>query len=114
MVTLTNVGTAYDSVANAKGLGIGLLNFTGITQLTFCVYYSKVGTGVLSWQLWNDTDGSQIGVITDSAAAGDNKVQQATFSVSLAGVKRIRVRAKSTVATDDPVFYGAAVLPVTA
>lgn len=112
MVTLTNVGSSYDAVATSKGLGMGLFDFTGATQAVFWVKYNKVGSGTLSWQLWNETDGAEIGVITDSAAAGDNKDQQATFSVNLSGVKKVRVRAKSTTATDDPVFYGAALLMV--
>ena len=110
MVTLTNVGTTYDAIGASKGLGMGLFDFTGATQVIFWVKYNKVAAGAstLSWQLWNETDGTEIGVITDATAAGDNKDQQATFNVALSGVKKVRVRAKSTVAADDPVFYGAA------
>ena len=111
MVTITNVGTAYDAVAASRGLGLADIDFTGITSVLFKVRVNKIGTGTQSWQLWNDTDGTQIGVITDAAAAGDNKLLSATFSVTLVGVKTVRVRAKSTVNGDDPVFYGASVLP---
>lgn len=111
MVTLTNVGSAYDAIAASRGLGIGLVNFTGVTQVVFRVKVTKVGTGTQSWQLWNETDATQIGVIDDAGAAS-TKDLEATFSVSLTGVKSVRVRAKSTVGTDDPVFLGAAILTV--
>lgn len=109
MVTLTNVGSAYDSIAASKGLGLFRVNFTGLTQLVLDVFVNKIGTGTQSWQLWNVTDGTQIGVIDDAGPAGD-KVLNATFNVSLTGEKLVRLRAKSTVAADDPVFYDYSVL----
>jgi hypothetical protein len=107
---LTNIGTSYDAIPQAKGLGIVGVDVMGITYLEMRVRYQKVGTGTLSWQLWNDTDGSEVGVVTDAAAAGDNKT--ATLTVTpvdplSGGVKLLRPRCKSTVATDDPVYYGA-------
>ena len=111
MITLTNVGSAYDAIAGSRGLGIMDIDFTGITQVLFKVRVNKVGTGTQSWQLWNETDGIEIGVIADGGAAGDNKLLSATFVVSLSGIKTVRVRAKSTTAGDDPVYYGASVLP---
>lgn len=113
MVTLTNVGTAYDAIAASQGLGIGLVSLTGVAQIVFRVKVNKVGTGTQSWQLWNETDASEIGVINDAGAAGVKDLQ-ATFNVSLTGIKSIRVRAKSTVGADDPIFLGAAILPVVA
>lgn len=105
MVTLTNVGAAYDAIAASKGLGISKPDLTGVTQIEFEVFIQKVGTGTQSWQLFNVTDNAEIGVINDAGAAGD-KYLTATFNVTLPGVKRLRVRAKSTVSTDDPIFYG--------
>lgn len=105
---LTNVGSAYDAIPIAKGLGFVELDMTGITSLVFTVRFNKIGTGTQSWQLWNDTDGTQIAVIDDAAAAADNKNLSVTASgLALTGVKRLRVRAKSTNAADDPVYYGA-------
>lgn len=111
MVTLTNVGASYDAIAASKGLGIQEIDFTGVTSVIFTVFVNKVGTGTQSWQLWNVTDASEIGVVADAGAAGDKylSVQQ---GVSLTGVKRVRIRAKSTVSTDDPVFYGGSVVTV--
>jgi hypothetical protein len=109
MAVLTNVGANYDTITAAKELGIALMDFTGATSVTFTVFVNKVGTGTQTWQLWNVTDSAQIAAIADAGAAGD-KYLTTTASVSLAGVKTLRVRAKSTVAGDDPWFYGAGVL----
>lgn len=106
MVTLTNVGASYDAIAASKGLDAGLVDMTGATQVIAAVYVSKLGSGTQSWQLWNHTDGTELGVITDSGAAGDKLLQQ-TFNIPtpLTGFKYLRWRCKSTVGTDDPIFY---------
>jgi hypothetical protein len=109
MVTLTNVGSSYDAIPAAKGLGFADIDLTGVTQIVFRVRWNKVGTGTISWQLWSDTDSTEIARIDDAAAAGDNKSLAVTANVSKTGVHSVRVRCKSTVATDDPVFYGASV-----
>ena len=108
-VLLTNVGATYDAIAAAKGLGVALVDFGGITTGTFTVFYQKVGTGTLSWQLWNHTDGAELARIDDTTAAGDNKVGSVNFTTFPYGPKLIRVRCKSTVAGDDPSYYGSTV-----
>lgn len=108
-VTLTNVGAAYDAITASKGLGFVAMDITGITRLTWRVRYNKIGTGTLSWQLWNETDSQELGVFDDAAAAGDNKQQDIVVTPAqplTGGVKLLRGRVKSTVATDDPLFYG--------
>ena len=110
MITLTNVGTAYDTIQAARGLGIALIDFRGATQVRFVVYHQKIGTGTISYQLWNETDGAEICVLTDSGAQGVRLLDQ-TFAINIAAVKLCRIRAKSTVSTDDPVFFGGAVYP---
>jgi len=111
MAVLTNVGANYDSITASKELGIAQMDFTGATHVTFTIFVNKVGTGTQSWQLWNVTDGAQIAVLTDAGAVGD-KLLTTTVSVALTGVKTVRVRARSTVAGDDPWFYGASALLV--
>lgn len=107
-VVLTNVGASYDAVAVSKGLGLAEVDFTGVTRIDFGVRVNKIGTGTQSWQLFNETDSAQLGVIADSAAAADNKNLATSITQGIpAGVKRVRVRAMSSNAADDPVFYGA-------
>lgn len=109
MVTLTNVGTSYDAVAASRGLGGQLVDLTGVTSIRLLVSVSRVGSGTQSWQLWNETDGTELGVITD-AVAGEKKLD-ATFILSpVVGVKLLRIRAKSTTASDDPIFFFATLL----
>lgn len=104
---LTNVGASYDAIALSLGLGFVEVNMTGIASIVMTVKVNKIGTGTQSWQLWNETNSAQVGVINDAGAAG-NKTLTATFSgLALTGVKLLRVRALSTVAADDPVYYGA-------
>jgi hypothetical protein len=103
MVTLTNVGTTYDAIPVSQGLGMVLADWTGFVQFKVAVKVQKIGTGTQSWQVWNETDGVQIGVIDDAGAAGV-KTLTATFSINMTGEKLIRLRAKSTVGTDDPIF----------
>jgi hypothetical protein len=107
-VTLTNVGASFDAILAAKGLGFVAVDVTGITQATLRIRYNKIGTGTLSWQLFNDTDAVQLAIGTD-AVAGDNKTIDlvATPGTPLTGgVKLLRPRVLSSVATDDPVYYG--------
>lgn len=110
-VALTNIGTAYDGTDAARGLGLALVQTAGITQVIFGVRVNKVGNGTQSWQLYNETDAAEISVIDDVGAPGiKNLSMTRDFAAPLgAGVKMIRVRAKSTTAQDDPVFLGAAV-----
>jgi len=109
MITLTNLTANYDGIPASQGLGLIRIDFTGVTQLKLDVRVNKIGTGTQSWQLWNETDGAEVGVINDAGATGI-KVLSATFNVALSGEKILRVRAKSTVAADDPVFFGSSIL----
>jgi len=108
LVVLTNVGTAFDTIQAAKGLGFTAVDVTGISQLTCRIRYNKIGTGTLTWQLWNETNAQELGILTD-AVAGDNKqgdIVVTPGSPLTGGVKLLRVRVQSSVATDDPVYYG--------
>ena len=109
MVTLTNVGTAYDFISASQGLGMQRIDFTGVTQIAMDLRVNKIGTGTQSWQLWNETDAAEIGVINDAGAAGV-KTLSATFNVALSGEKLVRLRVKSTVAGDDPLLLSPSVL----
>lgn len=112
MITLTNCGLTYDATTNALGLGDIDIDMTGVTQVIFRVRVNKIGTGTQDWQLWNDTDGTQVAVISDAGVAGAKRLGPVTANVSLTGVKSFRVRIKSTVSTDDPIYYGSSILVV--
>lgn len=116
MITLTNVGTTYDAITAAKGLGIGRRDFRGFDRLTLDVWHNKIGTGTITYQVFNVTDngplldagGAEV-LVADTGAAGE-RVLSATFTINRNDTRLLRVRVKSTVGTDDPVYYGASVL----
>lgn len=103
---LTNIGATYDATNPSRGLGIILVDMTGATQIDWNLQVNKIGTGTQSWQLWNDTDSIQIGVINDAGASGNKTLSLAVTTGIPTGIKRLRIRALSTVTTDDPVYYG--------
>lgn len=103
---VTNVGASYDAVNPSRGLGWAEIDFTGCTRIDVGVSVNKIGTGTQDWQLWNETNAAELLVLSDAGAAG-NKVLTGNLTLGLpTGVKRVRWRAKSSVATDDPVWYG--------
>jgi len=106
--TLTNIGTAYDGTGGLA-LGYALMQANGITQVIFGVRVNKVGGGTQSWQLWNETDAQEVCVINDAGATGLKSLSVTqNFAQALGpGIKTLRVRAKSTTAADDPVFFSA-------
>lgn len=109
-VTLTNVGTTFDATNPSQGLPAVRVHVTGVTAIHFDVRVNKVGTGTQEWQLWNDTNGNQVALIQDAGAAGIKTLSsgQIDFDPALTGgFKMIRVRARSTTAADDPVFFTA-------
>jgi hypothetical protein len=110
--TLTNIGTAYDSINASLGLGVCGVQLAGITSIIFGVAVNKIGSGTQSWQLWNETDNLEVGVIDDAGATGIKTLSTTiNFSPALnAAVKTVRVRAKSTTAADDPLYFGSSLL----
>lgn len=119
MITLTNVGTSYDTSTcpASETLGFGQRDFRGFNRLTFAVRHNKIGTGTISYQLWafnldgsgNETAGEEIAVLNDAGAAG-KRYLQTTITVNRTDVKFLRVRVKSTNGADDPVYHGGSVL----
>lgn len=105
---LTNVGASYDAIAPSRGLGLVRLNFAGVSVLEWGVAVQKVGTGTQSWQLWNETDQVEMAVINDPNGTGVKFFNGPTVSNGSlpSGEKLVRIRAKSTTAADDPVYYG--------
>ena len=107
---LTNVGTAYDAIDATQGLGMVHNDWTGVTELIVVVRCKQVGTGALTWELFNDTDGVSIGTIADANNTAWH-TRTGTFTTSLpTGLKTLRLRVKSSVSTDDPVYAGATLL----
>lgn len=108
-VVLTDVGASYDATGASNGLGVAEVNFDNVKRIEFMVRVNKIGAGTQSWQLYNETDTTQIGVIDDAGATGVKTLSTSITSGIPTGLKTIRVRAMSDTATDDPEYYGASV-----
>jgi hypothetical protein len=121
-VTLTNVGTTYDTNTATQAMPFVWVQCAGITRIDLEVRSRKTAaqTGNIDYQLWDETNGisaldstnATTGSLTHTGAAGDvSLVASRTFAAPLSpGVRKLRMRAKDTVAADDPVFLNAALL----
>jgi hypothetical protein len=118
-VTLTNVGVNYDSTLDSQSLPFVYLQAAGVTRIDIDLRVRKVGSGTQDWQLWDDTTGVEAigpgtltsGSLSDSAAAGDHTLQASrVFASPLSpGIRKLRLRARSSTTQDDPVFLNGAI-----
>jgi hypothetical protein len=116
-LTLTSVGSAYDSSTVGKGLGFVGLDTVGITRIDWQVRYNKIGAGTLFWQLWNEdldgTNGAQILESAGDAVAGDNKILNMAFTPAQplgSANKIVRPRVRNTTANVNPLYYGSTLI----
>jgi hypothetical protein len=119
-VVLTNVGANYDTNNDSLSLPFVYVQGAGVTRIDAEIRTRKVGTGTQDYQLWDETNAAAAidtatatsGSLSDAGAAGDRTLSASrVFSAPLSpGVRKLRLRAKSSVATDDPVFLNAAIL----
>lgn len=109
-VAITNVGASYDAVDLSRGCGRVENDWTGVTEIRVNVSVKHVGSGNLTWQLWNETDSAAIGTISDTNNTAWHTVS-GTFTTSLpTGIKILRLRVLSNTAGDDPVYGGSTLL----
>lgn len=121
-VVLTNVGAAYDTTVDSQSLPFVWIQCAGITRIDLEIRSRKAATqtGNIDYQLWDETNGvsaldstnATTGSLTHTGTAGDATLTASrTFAAPLApGVRKQRVRAKSSTAADDPTFLNAALL----
>jgi hypothetical protein len=83
---------------------------TGFDTVKITVYVNKIGTGTQNWQLYNVTDTAQVALVADAGATGEKYLATTVTRLALTGQKKLRVRANSTVSTDDPVYFGASAI----
>lgn len=105
-VVLTNVGTTFDAIDASRGLGRIEADWKAYSTLVLDVSTKHVGTGALTWELWNETDSQAIGTVADANSTVWH-TRRGTFLNVPTGIKVLRLRVRSTVATDDPAFGGA-------
>lgn len=101
------LGTSNDATDASKSLGFFEVDVEGLTRLRATLRYRRVGTGVLTIELFNETTGNAIMTQTDNSTTTDQSITQIIFPSNGIGVHRLRLRIRSTVGTDVPIFYGA-------
>lgn len=122
-ITKTNVGTTYVDVYSANFHGETVsreIHCDNISEVFATATYDYVGTGTHSIRIVDASNNANIlvertAITADMNGAGINgNVPNHVDWVSLpawcnTGFKVLEVQIKSTVATDDPVFYGYAI-----
>lgn len=124
-VTLTNVGATYDANTDSQSLPFIYIQRAGVRRIDMELRVRKVGTGTQHWQLWDETNGVSVldsdpsggnnltsGSLSDAGAAADRTLNGSrTFAQPLSPqVVKLRVRARSTTAADDPLYLQGSIL----
>ena len=108
-LTKTNLGSTYvDILPTSGGEGNGCdIDGTGRVGYRFYVSWNKnVGSGIHSIRIISQTTSDVLATIAD-AASGRNIVTGTLPIFFQDQIRPIKLQAKSTVSTDDPIFYGA-------
>jgi hypothetical protein len=108
-LTKTNLGISYVDLLAASGTeGNGCdVDGTGVVGYRFYVSWSKnFGSGTHAVQLISQTT-SDILVNISDVSSGRNSVTGTLPAFYQDQLRSVKLQAKSTVSTDDPIFYGA-------
>ena len=108
-LTKTNLGTTYVDVLSSFGNeGQGCdVDGTGRVGFRFYVSWNKnAGSGAHAIQLVSQTTADVLASITD-LVNGRNIITGTLPAFFQDNVRPVKLQAKSTVSTDDPIFYGA-------
>lgn len=108
-LTKTNLGTTYVDIlptSGAEGNGCDV-DGTGVTGYRFYVSWNKnFGSGTHSVQVISQTSSDVLAVISNTVS-GRNVTTGTLPAYFQDLVRSVKLQAKSTVSTDDPIFYGA-------
>lgn len=111
-ITLTNVGTAWkDALPGANGQR-SLVDCTGCTEFRIVLTANLVGTGPFGARVVRDSDGTVFYEAASIAQTGERELDTDWQPIPAwaTGLEVMRLQAKSTVASDDPVFRRCTVL----
>jgi hypothetical protein len=101
------LGVAFDATDASRALGFFEINVTDLRSLRGTLRYRRVGTGILVIELFNETTGVALLSLSDSTTTTNQSVTQTIFPPIGNGIHFLRVRIRSTVASDVPIFFGA-------
>jgi len=108
--TKTNIGTSYvDVYTPTNGSGLELdIDFTGKTQVKGVICWNKVGAGTQTLRAVDAATPSNV-LFEIDVVSGRNVDALQALPGWATGVKQIKLQAKSTTSTDDPVFESCAI-----
>lgn len=112
-MTLTNIGTTYKDVYPSafEGLPLGL-DTSGYTKLGIVVAWGKNGgTGTHNIRIVNNADDTQVLVHSEGISGGMVTGTRRYYNIEIPEDfidfrGEVKLQAKSSVDTDDPIFYG--------
>lgn len=108
-LTKTNLGTTYVDIFAASGTeGNGCdVDGTGATGYRLYVSWNKnFGSGTHSVQVISQSTSDVLATISN-AVGGRNTITGTLSAYFQDQLRSVKIQAKSTVSTDDPIFYGA-------
>lgn len=108
-LTKTNLGTTYVDLLAASGTEGNGSDVDGMGRVGYRFYVSwnkNFGSGIHSVRLISQTTADVLAEITD-VASGRNVVTGTLPAHYQDNLRSVKLQAKSTVSTDDPIFYGA-------
>ena len=108
-ITKTNIGTAYVNILSTGLNGERIVvDLTGCTQFRLLVSANLVGTGQWGVRVVRDGYSAVLAENANLGAAGERELDSDWTNLPAAflgqGITLLRVQAKSTTGTDDPIF----------
>jgi hypothetical protein len=105
-VTRTNIGTAYVNVMPGANGERVLVDFTGATQFRIILTANLVAVGPFQARVVRDSDSAVLYESPSLTQTGERELDTdwQTLPAAASGLQLVRLQAKSTTATDDPVF----------
>jgi hypothetical protein len=108
VITKTNIPATYVNVAPGLNGERIVVDFTGVTQFRFLLSANLIGVGPFAARCVRDSDSAVLIESLNLGAAGERELDSGWADLPAAfvgaGETFLRVQAKSTTITDDPVF----------
>jgi hypothetical protein len=111
-IAKTNIGTAYVNVLPGANGERSLIDFTGSTEFRPVVTANLVGTGPFGFRIVKDADNAVLYENASVALTGERELDPGWQAIpaGFTGLEVVRLQAKSTVGSDDPVIRRASLL----
>lgn len=111
-ITKTNIGTSYVNIPPGTNGERILVDLTGATEFRIVVSANLIGTGPFGLRAVRDGDSAVLYENASIALTGERELDSNWQPIPIAAgnLEVLRIQAKSTTASDDPVFRRATIL----